>query len=69
MIDISINIQTLPQLHCPFLDLLQHLSALLVVRGPKLNSVSESHLVLLFFADPMGINTAPGSVTIPWRLY
>lgn len=30
---------TLPQLHCPSLDLLQHLSVLLVVRGPKMNSV------------------------------
>ncbi|KAK4816696.1 LOW QUALITY PROTEIN: hypothetical protein QYF61_020580 [Mycteria americana] len=39
---IRLLLQTLHQLHCPSLDTLQHLSVLLVVRGPKLNTVFES---------------------------
>ncbi|KAK4823068.1 hypothetical protein QYF61_025407 [Mycteria americana] len=38
---ISLVLQTLPQLRCPSLDTLQHLNVLLVVRGPKLNTVFE----------------------------
>ncbi|KAK4819627.1 hypothetical protein QYF61_008847 [Mycteria americana] len=38
---ISLVLQTLPQLHCPSLDTLQHLNVSLVVRGPKLNTVFE----------------------------
>ncbi|KAK4822882.1 hypothetical protein QYF61_021101 [Mycteria americana] len=34
-------LQTLHQLRCPSLDMLQHLNVLLVVRGPKLNTVFE----------------------------
>ncbi|KAK4822886.1 hypothetical protein QYF61_021105 [Mycteria americana] len=34
-------LQTLHQLRCPSLDTLQHLSVLLVVKGPKLNTVFE----------------------------
>ncbi|KAK4824340.1 hypothetical protein QYF61_013675 [Mycteria americana] len=34
-------IKTLHQLRCPSLDTLQHLNVLLVVRGPKLNTVFE----------------------------
>ncbi|KAF1556984.1 Collagen alpha-1(XXI) chain, partial [Eudyptula minor] len=34
-------LQTLPQPCCPSLDTLQHLNVLLVVRGPKLNTVLE----------------------------
>ncbi|KAK4818862.1 hypothetical protein QYF61_020081 [Mycteria americana] len=36
---ISLVLWTLHQLHCPSLDMLQHLNVSLVVRGPKLNAV------------------------------
>ncbi|KAK1202130.1 FUT8 fucosyltransferase, partial [Pygoscelis papua] len=38
---IRLVLQTLHQLHCPSLDTFQHLNVLLVVRGPKLNTVFE----------------------------
>ena len=38
---IRLVLQTLHQPHCPSLDTLQHLNVLLVVRGPKLNTVLE----------------------------
>ncbi|KAK4820044.1 hypothetical protein QYF61_017857 [Mycteria americana] len=38
---IRLVLQTLHQLRCPSLDTLQHLNVLLVVRGPKLNTVFE----------------------------
>ncbi|KAK4814367.1 LOW QUALITY PROTEIN: hypothetical protein QYF61_017780 [Mycteria americana] len=38
---IRLLLQTLHQLHCPSLDMLQHLNVSLVVRGPKLNTVFE----------------------------
>ncbi|KAK4818014.1 hypothetical protein QYF61_004127 [Mycteria americana] len=38
---IRLVLQTLHQLRCPSLDTLQHLNVLLVVRGPKLNTVLE----------------------------
>ncbi|GAB0195154.1 hypothetical protein GRJ2_001980700 [Grus japonensis] len=38
---IRLGLQTLHQLHCPSLDVLQHLNVLLVVRGPKLNTALE----------------------------
>ncbi|KAK4806152.1 hypothetical protein QYF61_001075 [Mycteria americana] len=38
---IRLVLQTLHQLHCPSLDMLQHLNVSLVVRGPKLNTVFE----------------------------
>jgi len=34
-------LQTLRRLHCPSLDTLQHLTVLLVVRGPKLNTLLQ----------------------------
>ncbi|KAK4810664.1 LOW QUALITY PROTEIN: hypothetical protein QYF61_007464 [Mycteria americana] len=36
---IRLVFQTLHQLHCPSLDTVQHLNVLLVVRGPKVNTV------------------------------
>ncbi|KAK4811651.1 hypothetical protein QYF61_022744 [Mycteria americana] len=41
LLPISLVLQTLPQLRCPSLDTLQQLNVLLVVRGPKLNTVFE----------------------------
>ncbi|KAK4824837.1 hypothetical protein QYF61_020210 [Mycteria americana] len=38
---IRLLLQTLHQLRCPSLDMLQHLNVSLVVRGPKLNTVFE----------------------------
>ncbi|KAK4824915.1 hypothetical protein QYF61_021430 [Mycteria americana] len=38
---IRLVLQTLHQLRCPSLDLLQHLNVSLVVRGPKLNTVFQ----------------------------
>ncbi|KAK4813834.1 hypothetical protein QYF61_001838 [Mycteria americana] len=38
---IRLVLQTLCQLHCPSLDTLQHFNVLLVLRGPKLNTVFE----------------------------
>ncbi|KAK4810277.1 hypothetical protein QYF61_015307 [Mycteria americana] len=38
---IRLLLQTLPQLRCPSLDTLQQLNVLLVVRGPKVNTVFE----------------------------
>ncbi|KAK4812342.1 hypothetical protein QYF61_017119 [Mycteria americana] len=38
---IRLLLQTLPQLRCPSLDMLQHLNIPLVVGGPKLNTVFE----------------------------
>ncbi|KAK4832875.1 hypothetical protein QYF61_025971 [Mycteria americana] len=38
---IRLLLQTLHQLHCPSLDVLQHLNVLLVVRGPKWNTAFE----------------------------
>ncbi|KAK4826455.1 hypothetical protein QYF61_009182 [Mycteria americana] len=38
---IRLLLQSLHQLRCPSLDLLQHLNVSLVVRGPKLNTVFE----------------------------
>ncbi|KAK4828191.1 hypothetical protein QYF61_024625 [Mycteria americana] len=38
---IRLVLQTLHQLHCPSLDMLQHLSVFLVAEGPKLNTVFE----------------------------
>lgn len=38
---IRLMLKTLAQLRCPPLDLLQHLSVLLVVRGPKLDTGFE----------------------------
>ncbi|KAK4825372.1 hypothetical protein QYF61_027125 [Mycteria americana] len=38
---IRLVLQTLHQLRCPSLDMLQHLNVSLVVRGPKLNTVFE----------------------------
>ncbi|KAK4827917.1 hypothetical protein QYF61_022365, partial [Mycteria americana] len=38
---IRLVLQTLPQLRCPSLDMLQPLNVSLVVRGPKLNTVFE----------------------------
>ncbi|KAK4824096.1 hypothetical protein QYF61_010616 [Mycteria americana] len=38
---IRLVLQTLHQLHCPSLDLIQHLNVPLVVGGPKLNTVFE----------------------------
>lgn len=35
---VKLVLQTLHQLHCPFLDMLQHPNVLLVVRGAKLNT-------------------------------
>jgi len=40
---IRLVLQTLHQPHCPSLDTLQHVNVLLVVRGPKLNTVLEVH--------------------------
>ncbi|KAK4827207.1 hypothetical protein QYF61_015235 [Mycteria americana] len=42
---IRLVLQTLPHLHCPSLDLLQHLNVPLVVGGPKLNTVFETQSV------------------------
>ncbi|KAK4817402.1 hypothetical protein QYF61_013272 [Mycteria americana] len=39
---IRLVLQTLHQLRCPSLDMLQHLNVSLVVRGPKLNTVFET---------------------------
>ncbi|KAK4807165.1 hypothetical protein QYF61_024285 [Mycteria americana] len=38
---IRLVLQTLHQLRCPSLDMLEHLNVFLVVRGPKLNTVFE----------------------------
>ncbi|GAB0175616.1 hypothetical protein GRJ2_000026800 [Grus japonensis] len=38
---IRLVLQTLHQLHCPSLDMLQHLNVFLVVKGPKLNTALE----------------------------
>ncbi|KAK4820013.1 hypothetical protein QYF61_017392 [Mycteria americana] len=38
---IRLLLQTLHQLRCPSLDMLQHLNVSLVLRGPKLNTVFE----------------------------
>ncbi|KAK4811306.1 hypothetical protein QYF61_023358 [Mycteria americana] len=40
---IRLALQTLHQLRCPSLDTLQQLNVLLVVRGPKVNTVFEGH--------------------------
>ncbi|KAK4832522.1 hypothetical protein QYF61_023854 [Mycteria americana] len=40
---IRLLLQTLHQLHCPSLDMLQHLNVSLEVRGPKLNTGFEGH--------------------------
>lgn len=40
-------IQTLPELRCPSLDLLQHLNVFLAMRSPKLNSVQGAAVPVL----------------------
>ncbi|KAK4822951.1 hypothetical protein QYF61_024248 [Mycteria americana] len=45
---IRLVFQILHQLRCPSLDTLQHLNVLLVVRGPKLNTVFEAEKLGLF---------------------
>ncbi|KAK4832881.1 hypothetical protein QYF61_026431 [Mycteria americana] len=45
---IRLLLQTLHQLRCPSLDMLQHLNVSLVVRGPKLNTVFEAAFQPLF---------------------
>ncbi|KAK4816774.1 hypothetical protein QYF61_022772 [Mycteria americana] len=45
---IRLVLQTVHQLRCPSLDMLQHLNVSLVVRGPKLNTVLEAAFQPLF---------------------
>ncbi|KAK4830366.1 hypothetical protein QYF61_010143 [Mycteria americana] len=50
---IRLLLQTLHQLRCPSLDVLQHLNVFLVVRGPKLNTVFEP-----LFPKPVALHGA-----------